>query len=163
MKLCPNCGAVLGEIMGGYKCPECDSIFDDDEVDVSKCPRCGGELEDSDGQFYCSECDMTVDNEDTVFSDDMSFDDNYGFEERDYDSMVNNGDKICLNCTFWSVSPYGRAYGMICRRGYPTNGPEDSCSEFIQEYHFASYGDDGQYQFDETSRYISNKLFNWKQ
>ena len=51
---------------------------------------------------------------------------------------------------------------MICRKGYPTEGPGDSCGEFIQEHHFANYGDGGQFQFDETEKEISNKLYHWK-
>lgn len=106
------------------------------------CPNCGNELDDDN---YCSQCMEFLD----------SMDD-------DFDSMVNNGNEICLNCTFWSVSPYGASHGMICRRGYPTEGPGDSCGEFSQEYHFANYGDDGQFQFNETDRAISNKLYHWK-
>ena len=109
-----------------------------------RCPNCGGELDEDN---YCFNCMEYVDESD---------------EDLDYDSMVNNGDEICLNCTFWSVSPYGAAHGMICRKGYPTDGPNDSCSEFIQERHFANYGEGGQYQFDETGRAISNKLYYWK-
>ena len=105
-----------------------------------KCPNCGEDLDDDN---YCSNC--------------MEF-----FTEDDYDSMINNGSEICLNCTYWSVSPYGSAYGMICRRGYPTDGPVDSCGDFVQSQSFANYGESGQYQFDETSRDISNKLYHWK-
>ena len=88
--------------------------------------------------------------------------DDYDFDEPDYDSMVNNGDNICLNCTYWSVSPYGAAHGMVCRKGYSPYGPDDSCSEFVQQHNFANYGDSGQYQFDETGRAISNKLNHWR-
>ena len=112
-----------------------------------RCPNCGNELDEDN---YCNNC--------MEFFNDSDSDD---WDEMDYDSMVNNGDEICLNCTFWSVSPYGRAYGMICRKGYPTEGPGDSCSEFIQETHFASYGNEGQYQFNETDRAIKNKLYSW--
>ena len=100
--------------------------------------------------------------QDAVYSKDISFDDDYDFEEPDYDSMIDNGDNICLNCTYWSVSPYGAAHGMVCLRGYPTNGPGDSCSDFVQSHHFASYGDEGQYQFNETRRDTANKLYHWK-
>ncbi|WP_407377715.1 hypothetical protein [Methanobrevibacter sp.] len=117
------------------------------------CPNCGGQLDDDN---YCSSC-MEYVNPDNDYEDS-----DYGYEDIDYDSMVNNGDSICLNCTYWSVSPYGAAYGMICRKGYPTNGPGDSCCDFVQFHSFASYGDSGQYQFNETSRDISNKLYYWK-
>ena len=109
------------------------------------CPDCGEELDEDN---YCSNCIKFVD-------DDCS-------QDEVYDSMVNNGDEICLNCTYWSVSPYGRAHGMYCRRGNGQIGPGDSCFEFVKSTHFASYGDDGQYQFDETSRDISNKLYSWR-
>ncbi len=49
-----------------------------------------------------------------------------------------------------------------CRRGYPTYGPGDSCSSFVQSHHFLSYGDEGQYQFDETRRDTDNKLYHWR-
>lgn len=111
------------------------------------CPNCGSQLDEDN---YCDQCMEYVTPEDDDFSDE------------DYDSMVDNGDEICLNCTFWSVSPYGASYGMICRKGYPTEGPGDSCSEFSQEHHFANYGDSGQFQFNETDRAISNKLWHWK-
>ena len=94
-----------------------------------KCPNCGNELDEDN---YCDECIEFFNNLDDDSSD-------FDFEEEpDFDSMVNNGDEICLNCTYWSVSPYGRAHGM------------------------ANYGDEGQFQFDETSRDISNKLNNWR-
>jgi hypothetical protein len=112
-----------------------------------RCPKCGNELDEDN---YCDSC--------LEF-----FDDSNGFdEEPDYDSMVNNGDAICLNCTYWSVSPYGRAHGMYCRRGNGQTQPDDSCFDFVQSHHFANYGDGGQFQFDETSRDISNKLDNWR-
>lgn len=115
-----------------------------------KCPECGGNLDEDN---YCPECME-------FFNDD---DDSWGFgEEPDYDSMVNNGDAICLNCTYWSVSPYGRAHGMYCRRGNGQTEPDDTCFEFVQSHSFANYGDGGQFQFDETSRDISNKLDNWR-
>lgn len=119
-----------------------------------RCPKCGGDLNENN---FCYECQEFFDS-DSLGND---FEDDY-FEEPDYDSMVNNGDEICLNCTYWSVSPYGSAYGMICRKGYMSEGPGDSCGEFVQESHFASYGDNGQYQFNETGRAISNKLYHWK-
>ena len=105
------------------------------------CPNCGNVLDDDN---YCDNCMEFVD------------------EDRDFDSMVNNGDEICLNCTYWSVSPYGRAHGMYCRRGNGQTNPDDTCFEFVKSTHFASYGDNGQYQFDETSCEISNKLYSWK-
>jgi len=86
----------------------------------------------------------------------------YDFEEADYDSMIGNGDHICLNCAYWDVSPYGASYGMICRRNYPTNSPGDSCSDFVEFTSFAGYGDEGQYQFNETTKSIANKLNYWK-
>ena len=71
-----------------------------------KCPNCGNELDED---KYCDEC--------FEFFNDLDDDSqDFGFEEEpDFDSMVNNGDEICLNCTYWSVSPYGRAHGMYCR------------------------------------------------
>ena len=118
--------------------------------DIMKCPNCGNELDEDN---YCVECQKFFDD------DDYSM----GFEqEPNYESMVNNGDNICLNCTYWSVSPYGRAHGMYCRRGNGQTEPDDTCFEFVQSSSFASYGDDGQYQFDETSSDISNKLYSWK-
>ena len=60
----------------------------------------------------------------------------FGFEEEpDFDSMVNNGGQT---------------------------EPNDSCFDFVQSHSFANYGDEGQFQFDETSRDISNKLNNWR-
>ena len=107
-----------------------------------RCPDCGGQLDEDN---YCSECGEFFNEYDI-----------------DYDSMVNNGEEICLNCTFWSVSPYGAAHGMVCRKGQLSDGPDDSCDLFIQESHYANYGDNGQFQFDETDRSISNKLYYWK-
>lgn len=109
-----------------------------------RCPKCGGELDEDN---YCWEC--------MNFCTDSD-------EEPDYDSMVNNGDEICLNCTYWSVNPHGSAYGMYCRRGNGQTEPNDTCFDFVQSSHFANYGDSGQYQFNETSRDISNKLYYWK-
>ena len=34
------------------------------------------------------------------------------YEEEDYESRIDNGEAICLNCTYWSVSPYGASYGI---------------------------------------------------
>jgi hypothetical protein len=116
----------------------------------------------TDDDFYCYNCNRVVSRGNEVLSKDITSDDDYYLDEPDYDSMVNNGEGICLNCTYWSVSPYGASYGMVCRRGYPTNGPGDSCSDFVQSHSFANYGDSGQYQFDETSRDISNRLYHWK-
>ncbi len=121
-----------------------------------RCPKCGGEL---DRDNFCFDCVEFFNDADE--SDDFE-DDDFGIDDEDYDSMVDNGDEICLNCTYWSVSPYGSAHGMVCRRGYMTEGPGDSCGDFVPEQHFASYGDDGQYQFNETGRAISNKLYHWK-
>ncbi len=166
MKLCPKCGAVLSEVIGGYLCHECGGgMFSDDEVIVAKCPVCDGELSDLIDQYYCYSCSRTVNKDEAVYSKNISFDDDfndYAIEEPDYDSMVNNGDEICLNCTYWSVSPYGRAHGMYCRRGNGQTEPDDTCFEFVQSRHFANYGDSGEFQFDETSREISNKLNNWR-
>ena len=64
-----------------------------------RCPQCGSELDEDN---YCSYCEEF-----------------FNQEDMDFDSMVNNGDEICLNCTFWSVSPYGASHGMICRNGFP--------------------------------------------
>ena len=108
-----------------------------------RCPNCGCELDD---EGYCSSCFE-------YFRD---------FDDFDYDSMVNDGSQICLNCTYWSVNPHGSAYGMICRRGYPTDGPGDSCSDFVRERQFGNYGDGGEMQFDDTGRAISNKLYHWR-
>ena len=118
-----------------------------------RCPKCGNELDEDN---YCFEC--------LEFFNDMDDDlQDFGFqEEPDYDSMVNNGAEICLNCTYWSVSPYGRTHGMYCRRGNGQTEPDDTCFEFVQSHSFANYGDEGQFQFDETSRDISNKLDNWR-
>jgi hypothetical protein len=150
---CPECGNQLDE--DNY-CSECCEFFEDVE---NLCPNCGSELDEDN---YCSECCEFIkdDYEGNAFEE-VDYEDN-SFEEPDYDSMVNNGDQICLNCTYWSVSPYGAAHGMVCRRGYLTNGPGDSCSDFVQAHSFANYGDSGQYQFDETSRNISNRLNHWK-
>lgn len=121
--------------------------------DIMECPNCGNELDEDN---YCDECCQFFDG----FDDDSS---GFGFdEEPDYDSMVNNGSNICLNCTFWSVSPYGAAYGMVCRKGQLPSGPDDSCGFFVQQHNFANYGDGGQLQFDETGRAIKNKLNHWK-
>ena len=65
-----------------------------------RCPNCGNKLDEDN---YCDECMEFFENLDDDFED-----------EPDYDSMVNNGEEICLNCTYWSVSPYGRAHGMYC-------------------------------------------------
>lgn len=118
-----------------------------------RCPNCGNKLDEDN---YCDECLQFFDDLDED-SEDFALDEN-----PDYDSMVNNGDEICLNCTYWSVSPYGRAHGMYCRRGNGQTEPDDTCSDFVQSQSFANYGDEGQFQFDETSRDISNKLDNWK-
>ena len=114
------------------------------DCDNMRCPNCGGQLDEDN---YCFEC--------------MEFF-NQNNDEPDYDSIENNGDSVCLNCTYWSVSPYGRSHGMYCRKGNGQTGPDDTCFEFVQSHSFVSYGDDGQYQFDETSRDIINKLYNWK-
>lgn len=138
-------------------------MFSDDEVITPLCPDCGEELGDfTNDDFYCYNCNRVVTRANAVLSKDMTSDDYYYFDEPDYDSMVNNGEEICLNCTYWSVSPYGASHGMVCRRGYPTDGPGDSCGDFVQSHSFANYGDSGQYQFDETSRDISNRLNHWK-
>ena len=113
-----------------------------------RCPNCGNQLDEDN---YCSECLEFFNPEE----------DN-DFEEPDFDSMVNNGSNICLNCTYWSVSPYGASHGMYCRRGNGQTEPNDSCYDFVQSRHFANYGDSGQYQFDETGREISNKLHYWR-
>lgn len=107
------------------------------------CPNCGSRLDE---ENYCEYCEEFI----------------MDFEEPDYDSMVNNGAEICLNCTYWSVSPYGKAYGMYCRRGNGQTDPDDTCFDFVQSRHYANYGDEGQFQFDETTREISNKLSNWR-
>ena len=122
-----------------------------------RCPECGNELDEDN---YCDECYKFFDDDD--FGDDLGDDFTNDFEDVDYDSMVDNGDEICLNCTFWSVSPYGSAHGMVCRKGQFSEGPDDSCGLFVPESQFASYGDNGQYQFNETGQAISNKLFHWK-
>lgn len=113
-----------------------------------RCPNCESPLDEDN---YCSVCGE-------FFNEDEDIED----FDVDYDSMVGNGDSICLNCTYWSVSPYGAAHGMICRKGYFTDGPGDSCADFVPEMHFANYGDSGQYQFNKTKSAISNKLFHWK-
>ena len=70
--------------------------------------------------------------ENTIF--DKEYGDNYNLEEESYESLIDNGGNICLNCTYWNVSPYGSAYGMVCDRDYPTDGPADSCNDFIQSH-----------------------------
>lgn len=166
MKICPKCGAELDEnVIGGYLCDECGGgMFSEDEVIVATCPICGDELGDLCDEYYCYRCSQSIRKEDADYSKNIIFDDDDydDFEEPDYDSMIDNGDNICLNCTYWGVSPYGAAHGMICRRGYPTDGPGDSCSDFVQSHHFASYGDNGQYQFNETRRDTANKLYHWR-
>jgi len=162
VKLCPNCGSTLTEVGGGYMCRECGrGMFRDDEVITPKCPSCGEELSDLSGSFFCYSCSRSVSKDDALSGSSSIYDD-YEVDEPDYDSMIGNGDEICLNCTYWSTSPYGASYGMVCRRGYPTDGPGDSCSGFVKSTHFVSYGDNGQYQFNETDRDISNKLYHWK-
>ena len=116
------------------------------------CPNCGNELDEDD---YCNCCRKFINT-----SNDEEMD--IWQDEPDYDSMINNGEEICLNCTYWSVSPYGASYGMICRRGNGQTDPDDTCFEFVKSHYFANYGGDGQYQFDETSRSIVNKLYYWK-
>lgn len=142
---CPECGNELDE--DNY-CSECME-FIDNPIGGRLCPYCGEELDEDN---YCNSCMQYYYEEENTQE----------LEEIDYDSMVNNGDSICLNCTFWSVSPYGSAHGMIYRKGQISDGPGDSCGLFVQEYNFANYGDAGQYQFNETNRAISNKLYHWK-
>ena len=162
VKLCPKCGAVLSGKSGCYLCLECNSgMFNDDEVIVPECPTCGNELSALMDDYYCYHCSRSV-SKDSAVNGKVSGHDDYDFGEPDYDSMVDNGDSICLNCTYWGVSPHGASYGMVCRRNYPTSGPGDSCSDFVQATHFASYGDEGQYQFNETRMHIQNKLNYWK-
>lgn len=170
MKLCPKCGAELTPVIGGYLCHECGGgMFSEDEVIIATCPTCNNELGELGDDYYCFTCSMSVRKEDAIHSKNISSDDDYNFEESDYDfgepdydSMIDNGENICLNCTYWSVSPYGAAHGMVCRRGNPTSGPGDSCSSFVQSHYFASYGNEGQYQFDETRRNTVNKLYHWR-
>ncbi len=125
-----------------------------------RCPKCGGVLDEDN---YCCEC--------IEFFDDVDSDDGYnsypsnGFyddDEIDYDSMVDNGEEICLNCTYWTVDPHGSAYGMYCLKGNGDTDPDDSCTDFIQSHSYANYGDEGQYQFNRTRRNTQNKLNNWK-
>ncbi|MDO5815798.1 MAG: hypothetical protein Q4Q18_09165 [Methanobrevibacter sp.] len=116
-----------------------------------RCPNCGNELDEDN---YCDECFE-------FFNDSVDSSQDFD-EEPDYDSMVNNGQEICLNCTYWSVSPYGAAHGMYCRRGNGQTEPDDTCFDFVQSHKFANYGYEGQFQFNETDRDISNKLYYWK-
>lgn len=163
VKLCPKCGAELTEVIGGYLCHECGGgMFSEDEVICVKCPTCCSELGDLADEYYCYNCGRSVSKDNAECGKSITFDDNHDYGELDYDSMVNNGDEICLNCTYWSVSPYGRAHGMYCRRGNGQTEPTDSCYDFVQSTSFASYGDEGQYQFNETDRDISNKLYSWR-
>ena len=128
--------------------------------DIMKCPNCGNDLDEDN---YCFNCMEFFNDSDDEFDDFYNSDDDFdSFEEKDYDSMINNGDAICLNCTYWSVSPYGAAHGMYCRRGNGETDPDDTCFDFAQSHSFANYGDAGQFQFDETDRDISNKLRYWK-
>lgn len=165
MKICPDCGGTLSEVIGGYLCHKCDGgMYDEDEVIVPQCPSCGEELGSlGDDNFYCFYCNKIISRDSAIFSKELpsSYDDR-DYDETAYDSMVNNGECICLNCIYWSVSPYGASHGLVCRRGYSTSGPEDSCNDFVQSHKFANYGDSGQFQFDETSRDISNRLYHWK-
>ncbi len=127
------------------------------------CPKCGGTLDRKYEGYYCPYCYSNFSDEEIENEQFGDYNESYSdFGEPDYDSMINNGDEICLNCTYWSVSPYGASHGMVCRRNYPTNGPGDSCSDFVQSHHFGSYGDNGQYQFNETRRNIKNKLNYWE-
>ena len=90
-----------------------------------RCPKCGNELDEDN---YCFEC--------MEFFDDTDEDSQDFEEEPDYNSMVNNGDSICLNCTYWSVSPYGSAHGMYCRRGNGQTEPNDTCFDFAEDMTF---------------------------
>ena len=99
-------------------------MFSEDEVICVKCPTCGSELGDLADEYYCYNCGRSVSKDNAECGKSITFDDNHDYGEHDYDSMVNNGDEICLNCTYWSVSPYGRAHGMYCRRGNGQTEPE---------------------------------------
>lgn len=88
-------------------------MFSEDEVIVPKCPSCDEELEWLMDSYYCYNCSMSVSKESEVSGAGSSYDD---YDEPDYDSRVNNGDEICLDCTYWFVNPHGSAYGMVCRR-----------------------------------------------
>lgn len=184
MKVCPKCRTRVSPSGGMYYCPECEDFISAEDVLIPKCPNCNNDVSFIIDKFYCEYCHTSIakgeaiytrntdddeyydDDDEEEYEEEYSWedkdDDKYDFEEPDYDSMIDNGDEICLNCTYWSVSPYGASHGMICRRNYPTSGPEDSCGDFVQSYHFASYGDNGQYQFNETKRSTKNKLGYWE-
>ena len=80
--MCHNCG-------GG--------MYSEDEVIVPKCPSCDNELGSLGDDFYCFNCSRTVSRDSAILSKDVGMDDDYGYEEPDYDSMVNDGSDICLN------------------------------------------------------------------
>ena len=97
--LCPKCGASLDEVIGGYVCNECGGgMFSEDEVISVRCPICDEELGELGDEYYCYMCSMSVRKEYAFYSENISFDDDYDFEEPNYDSMIDNGDAICLNC-----------------------------------------------------------------
>ena len=161
--LCPNCGSKLEDVGSGYFCNKCMMSFTESEAIHVSCPLCGKEISHFENDYWCYSCNCPISSDDAVLSHKPSQSSYSSFEsEPDYESMINNGDAICLNCTYWGPSPYGASYGMVCRRGHSTSGPGDSCFDFAQSRSFASYGDNGQYQFDETSRDIANKLYHWR-
>ena len=167
---CPVCYNELEDSDDEYYCDTCgksvsreSAVYRSNELFTS-CRFEKSDYDSGESDYGFGESDYDSGESDYGFgeSDYGSGESDYGFGESDYDSMIDNGEDICLNCTYWSVSPYGASYGMICRRGYPTSGPEDSCSDFVKSYHFAGYGDNGQYQFNETRRRTANKLNYWR-
>ena len=185
--VCNNCNKMFSEDeVIHVLCPLCKGELDTYEDDFYSCwyciedidpnvaiyvePSFENDFSDDEKSSYDFEEDFSDKDDSYYFDDKMSNNEisysrdneEFDYQDVDYDSMVNNGDAICLNCTFWSVSPYGSAYGMICRKGNGQTNPDDFCNEFIQVHHFGNYGDSGQYQFDDTSKSISDKLFYWK-
>ena len=94
MKLCPNCGASLAEVIGGYMCHECGGgMFSEDEVICPQCPRCGDELGELGDEFYCFSCPQSVSRDSAVYSKGSSGDD-FEFDDSDYDFEVGKDVKI---------------------------------------------------------------------
>ena len=163
VKVCSVCGDEVNKYNYCHTCHEHvnfvweyrDNDYDEDEDDDYDDYDDYDDFDDFDDLDNKSEGNFCND----IFDEN---DDSFYNDEPDYDSMINDGSEICLNCTYWSVSPYGADYGMVCRRGNETEGPDDSCGNFVKEYHFANYGDEGQYQFNETNRHISRKLNYWR-
>lgn len=130
------------------------------------CPDCGEELDDEEYCIYCGwsseddEFDDDLDNEDEL-GDDFSEDGDYFDEDFSEDDL--NDEYCCSNCTFWEVDPRGAAYGMECLKGHGETDPDDSCSDFIENYHSSNYGENGEYSFIDTDMDNKRNLNHWKQ